>query len=372
MRRRWLFTAVLAAGTALAQQNIDISGNDFNSGASDARLAALGHQAAESGKRLVITAPKYWHARIAARIRAGGKADIVLRDGFYENILVRVENEPPAEVTARPDVRRETRPAARPAPAVKARSAGQSIAKPATARPPRSLSPAGTPDAIAHGSPHAAPASAATPVPASAAVKTRPAAGAANHPVEADASAIRQRFETSLNQGRPAAGPLSPANLLPGDMIFVDPPVRAVVRREGLNPQLFWLDGELDLRRTELRPLGDHRYRVAERLRTGEFTLRKASADASAMLDAGVPAVDSPERARLEKAYNDGRTIDQALAPGKLRHGDLFYTGTDAAVVIRRDGANLLRYWLSGPLDLRQAALQKEGSNKYRVVGTPH
>ena len=43
---------------------------------------------------VVVTAPQEWHAKIAAKIRAGGSADVVLRDGFHENVLVRVENKP--------------------------------------------------------------------------------------------------------------------------------------------------------------------------------------------------------------------------------------------------------------------------------------
>ncbi len=54
-------------------------------------------------------------------------------------------------------------------------------------------------------------------------------------------------MEQSLNSGREAEGPLSVSSLQPGDFIFVDGPVRAVVRRESLRPRMFWLDGDLDL-----------------------------------------------------------------------------------------------------------------------------
>src|SRR5689334_2288776 len=81
--RKLLLAAALAAAPAFAQQNIDISGADFQSGAGDARLTTLGREAAKSGKRIVVTAPQEWHAKIAAKIKAGGGADVVLKDGFY-------------------------------------------------------------------------------------------------------------------------------------------------------------------------------------------------------------------------------------------------------------------------------------------------
>ena len=91
--KKFLFvlTAMLAS-SAWAQQNIDITAEQFSSGAANAELTTLGRQAAASGKRLVVTAPQHWHAQIASRIRAGGDAEIVLKDGFYESLLVRVED----------------------------------------------------------------------------------------------------------------------------------------------------------------------------------------------------------------------------------------------------------------------------------------
>ncbi|HSS07894.1 MAG TPA: hypothetical protein VLK83_12250 [Rhodanobacteraceae bacterium] len=115
--RRLLLAAALAAAPAFAQQNVDISGTDFQSGAGDAKLATLGRQAATSGKRIVVTAPQEWHGKIAAKIRAGGAADVVLRDGFYENVLVRVEDkaaEPPKE-TPKAEAKAEPRPEPKPA-----------------------------------------------------------------------------------------------------------------------------------------------------------------------------------------------------------------------------------------------------------------
>ena len=94
VRKLLLAAALAAAAPAFAQQNVDISGTEFQSGGGDAKLATLGREAAKSGKRVVVTAPQEWHGKIAAKIRAGGAADVVMKDGFYENVLVRVEEKP--------------------------------------------------------------------------------------------------------------------------------------------------------------------------------------------------------------------------------------------------------------------------------------
>ena len=127
MNKRFLLLMAMLASSASAQQNTDISAEQFTSGAANAKLSALGRQAAASGKRLVVTAPQHWHAQIAAKIRAGGNADVVLKDGFYETVLVRIEDkaaepakpepkpEPPAK--AEPSARRHRRASKRqPAP----------------------------------------------------------------------------------------------------------------------------------------------------------------------------------------------------------------------------------------------------------------
>ena len=100
MLKKLALAAALVATSAVAQENTDISGANFQSGKADAALATLGRKAAASGSRLVITAPKEWHAKIAAKVRAGGKADLVLRDGFYETVLVRVEDKSAVKETA--------------------------------------------------------------------------------------------------------------------------------------------------------------------------------------------------------------------------------------------------------------------------------
>ena len=55
MLRKLILASALIAGTALAQQNVDISGADFQSGGADSTLADLGRKSAASGTRLIIT-----------------------------------------------------------------------------------------------------------------------------------------------------------------------------------------------------------------------------------------------------------------------------------------------------------------------------
>ena len=116
MKKVFFALTAMFASSAWAQQNVDITAEQFNSGAANAELTTLGRQAAASGKRLVVTAPQHWHAQIAARIRAGGQAEIVLKDGFYETLLVRVEDK--AAEPAKPEpIAAAAKPAAVAAPA---------------------------------------------------------------------------------------------------------------------------------------------------------------------------------------------------------------------------------------------------------------
>jgi hypothetical protein len=365
--RKWLLAAALVAAPAFAQQNVDVSGADFHSGKGDSRFAAVGREAAESGKRVVVTAPKEWHAKIAAKIRAGGAADVVLKDGFYENVLVRVEDkpaEPPKpepKAEPKPQPKPEPKPAPPPEPKPVPRAAVDRVPvevpgpKPTLPLPPPSPVVT-TPSRAA--APAAAPATAPAPTAAA-----KPAA-----PAKPDEAAIRKRMEQSLNNGREADGPLSVSNLIVGDSIFVDGPVRAVVRRESLRPRMFWLEGELDLRRTELKELGPNRYQVIEAIRGSNYSLRDERAEEAKELVASVPADNSPVRATFEHDYNDSHSIGGTIAVEKLRVGDVVYAGKGVAVVVRREGAALSRFWLTGTLDLGQTGLQKDGTNKYKVI----
>ena len=372
--RGLLLAAALVGAPAFAQQNVDISGTEFQSGAGDARLSALGRDAAKSGRRLVVTAPQEWHPKIAAKIRAGGAADVVLKDGFYENVLVRVEEKPaePPKPEAKPEPKPEPKAEPRTEPkAVETKAPPHPTAdrvpldvpgpKP-TLPPPTAAAPA---KIAAAPPPAVAPASSvkAAPTPAAATAAVAPAKAP---PAKPDVAAIQKKLEQSLNSGREAEGPVSVAGLQAGDFIFVDGPVRAVVRRESLRPRMFWLEGELDLRRTELKELGANRYQVIEPVRGEIYSLREDREGKS--LVAAVPPANSPVRATFERDYNDGHPIDEALAIEKLRSGDIVYVGKGMAVVVRREGAKLTRHWLEGTLDLGQQGLQKDGANKYKVI----
>jgi hypothetical protein len=369
--RKLVWAVALVTGTAFAQQNVDISGKDFNSGAGDAKLATLGRQAAASGKQIVVTAPQEWHAKIAAKIRAGGAADVVLKDGFYENVLVRVEEKPAEPAKPEPpkaEAKPEPKAAPRPAPA----RVPAEVPAPKPAPPPPA--PVVVPNAAPAPAPTAAPAppaaatTAPAPMPAPSAAPAKPVAPAPAVPPKPDVAKIRKRLEQSLNNGREAEGEVTASDLRSGDTIFVDGPERAVVRRERLRPRMFWLEGDLDLRRTELKELGPNRYQVVEPMRGDNYSVRDPKSDKPQQLSASEPAENAPARASFERDYNDGRAIANTLAVEKLRAGDIVYAGKGVAVVVRREGPTLVRYWLEGSLDLAQPGLQKDGTNKYKVI----
>jgi len=368
VRKLFLAAAIAAAAPAFAQQNVDISGTEFQAGNGDAKLATVGREAAKSGKRIVVTAPQEWHAKIAAKIRAGGAAEVVMKDGFYENVLVRVEEKPaePPKPEPRAEAKAEPKPEPKPAPRAAANDrVPMDVPGPKPTLPPPA--PAPEPKPIVSAPPPAAtPAPAAMPPPA-AKPAPAPAATAAPAAAAADVAKIQKRLEESLNSGRAAEGPVSVSGLQSGDTIFVDGPVRAVVRRESLRPRMFWLDGDLDLRRTELKDLGGNRYQVLEPVRGENYSLREDRADQGKSLVASAPPANSPGRATFERDYNDGHAIDETIAIEKLRSGDLIYAGKGMAVVVRREGAKLARFWLVGTLDLGQAGLSKDG-NKYKVI----
>ncbi len=275
--------AFVLAGSAHAQ-NSDISGADFTSGKANGRLAGLGRQAQVADKRLVITAPQHWHAQIAAAVKAGGNAEIVLRDGFYENVLVRVEDKAPEP--AKPEV--AAAPAAAPATRVERPSDPVRAPTPVTQAPP-----AATPAPRAPVTPPPAPAPAPAPEPApvaAAPVATPPPAP----PVAAPAAPVAEEAEPEADAAPATAAPAGPfVAAEPGDL--------------------------------------------------------------------------SPVRTFLEKQYNGGRRITDRVEPNALEIGDLIYTGDGAAVVVRRDRGALRRFWLEGPIDLKQSGVSSEGRNKYRL-----
>src|SRR5690348_14171303 len=257
-----LWAALFAAGAAMAQ-DAAITGADFTHGKADAKLAAIGGKAAVDGQTVVVTAPTYWQAKVAARIRAGANGKPVairFSNGFYENVLVRTEAAAPAEAAAKPEPKPVRKPEAKvePKPEIKPAQAAAPATKPivTAAAPEPAEAPraaASTPvqvpaqQTVASVSPQSAPQAASeavevpqvshplavVPIPTTAidAASAKPAVPESSR--QADVG-IRQRMLASLNDGRPAMGSLTEGQLQSGDQVYADGDTLAVVRLEGL------------------------------------------------------------------------------------------------------------------------------------------
>ena len=373
LRKSILFMMALWSGIAFAQ-DVGVTGAELLAGAGDAKLAALGRQAADSGKRVVVSAPDYWHDKVAQKILAGAhgtKIDLVMKDSFVEAVVVRL-----ADKTSEPAVAaipaKPVPPTPAPAPVVAAKpvvaavpAAKPPIAvvepKPAPVAPPTPVStPAPAPKVEVVAAPVVAPAPA--PVLAVPAPVVAPIAA----PVVDQTAAIHKRLEKSLNGGAAADGNLSVTQLEVGDQIYVDGSVRAVVRRRGTR-QLFWLDGELNLLRTELVQLGKSSYEVKTHVDANATPSLRTATGVAINFNGKEPPTTSTERTSLEKQLNDAHTITATVAVNQLQLNDLIYVGADSAVVVRRSGSSLLRFWLVGDIDLGQSGVARESNGKYRV-----
>lgn len=279
MKKVFFALTALLASSAWAQQNIDITAEQFNSGAANAELTTLGRQAAASGKRLVVTAPQHWHAQIAARIRAGGQAEIVMKDGFYETLLVRVEDK--AAEPAKPEpvaAAAKPAPVAAPAPTPTPRPAPVAEPPAAIEPPPPApvvevpvAEPEPAPEVVA---PQPPPVQAAVP----AVVEEAPAA-AAEAPVVVDPKApvmlvaaepgdtdpVRESMEKRYNEGKRISERVQPGSLREGDVIYTAAGAAVIVRRENNRMIRMWLDGTLNLNQTGLSVEGGNKYLVVNR-----------------------------------------------------------------------------------------------------------
>ena len=384
MYKRVLFTGLLLSSAAWAQEAV-ISGKDFLSGAGDAKLAELAKQAAAEGKSLQITAPKYWQDKAAAKARAGAaEAHVQTSEGFLENVVVKIVASKPeapkaaaAEATAAAaddQAAAEKAAAARKAAAAKA-AAEKAAADKAAAEQAEAERVAAEKAAAEKAAAEKAAAEKAAAEKAAADKAAAEKAAAAKAAAEkaaaekaaADAlAAKRANMEKNLNEGKPAAGTLQVTQLLKDDVVYVDDSVRGVVRRIGGHPQFSWLEGDLNLERIELMPNGAGRYNVVADIHdTANPTLRT---HAGGHLVANVPAPGSAERNSLQGQYAEGRDVTETLHPADLKAGDAIYTGQGAALVVRRAGTGLLRFWLEGDLNLGQSGLQKQGGNAYKVL----
>ncbi|MFZ1619975.1 hypothetical protein [Dokdonella sp.] len=280
MKKVFFALTALLASSAWAQQNIDITAEQFNSGAANAELTTLGRQAAASGKRLVVTAPQHWHAQIAARIRAGGQAEIVMKDGFYETLLVRVEDK--AAEPAKPEpvaAAAKPAPVAAPAPTPTPRPAPVAEPPAAIEPPPPApvvevpvAEPEPAPEVVAP--PQPPPVQAAVP----AVVEEAPAA-AAEAPVVVDPKApvmlvavepgdtdpVRESMEKRYNEGKRISERVQPGSLREGDVIYTAAGAAVIVRRENNRMIRMWLDGTLNLNQTGLSVEGGNKYLVVNR-----------------------------------------------------------------------------------------------------------
>jgi hypothetical protein len=303
-----------------------------------------------------------------------------MSDAFFENVMVRVEDskasaktvEAPAPAPAPKAAPSKPEPP-RPEPKPVEPKPAPPMPKPAPVETPVAPKPAPVevppPPVKTEVAPAPAPVAAPPPVVIPPPPPAPAPAPVAKAQAPADPSiAIKQRMAQNLNAGQPAEGTLQVAQLQKDDLLFVDGPVRAVVRRFGPRTQLFWLEGDLNLERAELVPTGNDRYRISQPIRNvSNPSLRGATKSGALKLTFNVPAPKSPARIAIERQYNDGRDIVTNLTPAELRQGDLVYTGEGSAVVVRRTSVGVERHWLVGELDMHQSGLQTQG-NAIRVL----
>lgn len=381
MFKRILFAAALVSSGAMAQE-VDVNGKDFLSGAGDARLADIARQAASQGKRLVVTAPNYWQSKVAAKLHAGASnIDVQMKEGFFENVLVRVDDGK-AAVAAKVDA---DKAAAAKADAAKSEAARAEAARLEAARAEADRAEAARIEAqrvqaakeqadraeAARIEAQRAEAARAEAAKAEAARAEAAKAAAAKAQAEKDAAnkllAIKQRMQQNVNGGRDADGTINVSQLQKDDQLFVDGPIRGVVRRAGARTQLFWLDGDLNLERVELVPIAENHYKIAEPIRESSTPVLRTKA-VNGNFVGNIPSPDSAERKSLEQQYGEGKTITLSMHPEDLRAGDALYVGKTSAIVVRLSGTGFLRYWLDGDVNLGQTGLQKQSGNVYKVI----
>ncbi len=368
-----LLALAIAPGILLGQE-MAINGKDFESGAADAKLAEIARQAAAAGKTVVVTTPPEWKAKVAAKLHAGAPdANVQTKEGFFENVLVRIEDAKPAAAAptdaAKPDAAKAdaAKAAAAKAEAAKAATAKAEAEKAEAARVEAEKAEAQRKEAerVAAAKAEAERKEAARIAAEKAEGERVAAAKAAAAKAEADRiDAIKQRMQKNLNDGKAAEGELSAGQLQKDDLVAVDGDIRGVARREGPRTHLFWLNGELNLDRIELQPLGDNRYKVSEPLRSS-VVLR--AREKTQNFVGKVPAADSAERSALQKQYAEGKDISESLHVADLHANDTIYTGNGVAIVTRRVGNEIMRYWLDGEINLGQTGMQKLSGNAYRV-----
>lgn len=385
MHKRLLLMVLLAAGGAVHAQDVLIPGRQLTAGKADAQLAQIAREAAREHKVLVVNAPSYWQARIAKAIHAADPAaDIRFNDSFFEHVLIRLSDRtaaatatatpvlpphasppvvraaPPRREARAPEPRAIARPAMHPAEAAPTVAVIDTRDTAPAAAPPPPAPVAATPPPVAR--------ALLSPPPPAPVASASPAATSSTQDSAAVDAELRQEMQQVLNAGRPAFGDLRESQLDPGDVVYVNGDLRAVVRRDALGQAMYWLSGSVNLDRAQYRPLGQGRYEVIGSIDPTAPLLLRSGSD-TVMFDSQLPAAASPVRSRLQRLYAGGHNVDAHLGVAGLRSGDVLYTGADAAVVVRQGSYGRSRYWLVGRLDLGQTGLQRMGSNVYRVIG---
>ena len=82
---------------------------------------------------------------------------------------------------------------------------------------------------------------------------------------------------------------------------------------------LYWLDGELDLRRNELKELAPNRYQVLGLIR-GQGSLRREFVE-DRRVDAQAPADGAVARRTFEQVLNNGQPFNDTLRPSMANTG---------------------------------------------------
>lgn len=430
--RNAIWSALLIAG-AVSAQEAAISGADFTQGKANAQLSSIGRSAAANGKIVVVTAPSYWQDKVAAKIRAGahGKpVTIRFSNGFYENVLVRTEaTAPKREAAAKPEAAMKPETATAPKPEIKATEKTQSEKKlasapatetkiPVTAKPQAASVKQPAPEKPKHAAetkaaaesvarapttprvnatvtkqsgdsakantmppqppPKTAPSFTAVPqVSQQPAVVPIPTSGANPTGIKSvlpsapslPHTSVQTRMLTNLNDGRPAQGSLTEAQLQSGDEVYSDGGTLAVVRMDGLSRSFYWLTGAVDLQRVQFSPQGNGRFEVTGPIDVKAAPTHRADNGSRHVVASSAPAAGSATRSQMERLYNSGHAIGDRIGVAQLQQGDRLLLDGNTILVVRRDGSSMARYWLHGSIDLGQSGVQADGSNVYEVTG---
>jgi len=117
-----------------------------------------------------------------------------------------------------------------------------------------------------------------------------------------------------------------------------------------------------------LAPLSKSSYEVKVRIDERAPLILRTAKGAAVNFTGKVPDTANAERISLEKQLNDAHAIAETITINQLQSNDLIYVGSDSAVVVRRKGSALLRFWLVGDIDLAQHGIARESNGKYRVL----